>query len=98
MFLCGENIMQQKINSIKDTVWNGCIIGLITPVLPGVLVWFVMQKVAVLREAHRLLIGCVAINAILMNYFFKKDKENIGRGIISVTFLWAFAFFYYKVA
>ncbi|RYG12102.1 MAG: stationary phase survival protein SurE [Chitinophagaceae bacterium] len=89
--------MQDKINSIKNTVWNGCAIGLLTPLLPGLAVWYVMQNVAVLKEAHWLLICCVAINAIFMNYFFKKDKDNIGRGIISVTFLWAFAFFFYKV-
>jgi uncharacterized membrane protein len=88
--------MQHRINGIKDTVWNGCTIGLFTPILPGVLVWVLMQNIAALRQAHWLLIGCVAINAILMNYFFKKDKENIGRGVLSVTFLWAFAFFIYK--
>jgi len=89
--------MKYRIDTLKDTVWNGCAVGLIVPVLPGVLVWLIMQNVAVLKEAHWLLIGCVAINALLMNYFFKKNKENIGRGIISVTFLWAFAFFYYRM-
>jgi hypothetical protein len=89
--------MIDRIKAIKDTVWNGCAIGFITPILPGVLVWFLMQNVQALKEADLLLIGCVAINALLMNYFFKRNKENIGRGILSVTFLWAFAFFFYKV-
>ncbi len=88
--------MQHKIDSIKDTVWNGCTIGLFIPLLPGVLVWFLMQNVTALKHADLLLIGCVAINAFLMNYFFKKNKDNIGRGILSVTFLWAFVFFFYK--
>lgn len=89
--------MQQKIDAIRNTVWNGCAIGLFTPILPGILAWFSMENIAALKQADILLIGCVAINAFLMNYFFKKDKENIGRGILSVTFLWAFAFFFYKV-
>ena len=72
-------------------------IGLLVPILPGALVWYLIHRVAVLKHADLLLIGCVAINALLMNYFFKKNKENIGRGILSVTFLWAFAFFFYKV-
>lgn len=88
--------MQYKIEAIKNTAWNGCVIGLFAPVLPGILVWFLMHNVAALRQADLLLIGCVAINAFFMNYFFKKNKENIGRGILSVTFLWAFAFFFYK--
>lgn len=89
--------MQHKINAIKDTVWNGCAIGVFAPIFPGILMWFLMQNVTVLKQAHWLLIGCIAINAVLMNYFLKRDKENIGRGILSVTFLWAFAFFFYKV-
>lgn len=86
-----------KIANIKNTVWNGLFIGFIVPLLSGVLVWLVMQNVAVLKKADWLLILCVALNAWLMNYFFKHNKDNIARGVISVTFLWAFAFFYYKV-
>jgi hypothetical protein len=89
--------MKNRISAIKNTIWSGCAIGLLTPLLPGVLVWFLMQHIAALKQADLLLIGCVAINAFLMNYFFKQNKENIGRGILSVTFLWAFAFFFYKV-
>jgi hypothetical protein len=89
--------MNKRISAIKNTVWNGVAIGFITPIIPGVLVWYLMQRVTALHHADLLLIGCVAINAFLMNYFFKLNKENIGRGILSITFLWAFAFFFYKV-
>lgn len=88
--------MSYKIDKVKDNVWNGCAIGVLSPILPGSLAWLLMQNVSALKEAHWLLICSVGINAILMNYFFKKDKENIGRGILSVTFLWAFAFAAYK--
>ena len=86
-----------KIANLKDTVWNGLLIGWLTPILPGILAWVVMQNVSVLKKADWLLILCVALNAWLMNYFFKQNKDNIARGIISFTFLWAFAFFFYKV-
>lgn len=89
--------MKEKIKAIKDTVWNGVAIGFVVPLLPGILVWFLMQQIVALRKADLLLIGCIAINALLLNYFFKLNKEHIGRGILSVTFLWAFAFFFYKV-
>jgi hypothetical protein len=89
--------MIEKIKAIKNTVWNGVGIGFIVPLLPGVLVWFLMQKVTALSKADLLLIGCIALNALLMNYFFKQNKDNIARGIISITFLWAFVFFFYKV-
>ncbi|MFD0942100.1 stationary phase survival protein SurE [Pedobacter boryungensis] len=89
--------MNKRIDAIKDTVWNGIAIGFIVPIIPGVLVWYLMQRVTALHHADLLLIGCVAINALLMNLFFKINKDNIARGIISITFLWAFAFFFYKV-
>ncbi|RZK42385.1 MAG: stationary phase survival protein SurE [Pedobacter sp.] len=89
--------MRDKLSGLKNTVWNGCAIGLLVPVLPGILAWYLMQNVSALKDADLLLIGCVSINAFLMNYFFNRNRENIGRGILSATFLWAFAFFFYKV-
>jgi len=56
-----------------------------------------MQRITFLKKADFLLIVCIALNALLMNYFFKQDKDNVARGIISATFLWAIAFFFYKV-
>ncbi|MCD0488154.1 stationary phase survival protein SurE [Pedobacter sp. MC2016-14] len=86
------------LSKVKDTVWMGMAIGL---AVPGVLVgitWFVMHQVAYLAKADLLLIGCIGVNAVLLKLFFKENKENAGRGILSVTFLWAFAFFFYKVS
>lgn len=81
---------------MKDTVWTGCAIGLLAPALPGALVWFLMQRMEALRGADLLLIACVAVNAVLLKYFFKQHKERTAQGVLSVTFLWAFAFFIYK--
>lgn len=85
------------MDKLANNVWNGLLIGILVPLIPGVAIWLLMQNVEALRKADLLLIGCVALNALLMNYFFKRNKDNIARGVISVTFLWAFAFFYYKV-
>ena len=85
-------------DKIKDSVWTGMALGL---AVPGVLVgitWYIMHQVAYLAKADLLLIGCIGINAVLLKVLFKQNKENTGRGILSVTFLWAFAFFYYKVS
>ena len=83
--------------AIKDSVIWGFGIGL---AVPGVLVgitWYIMHQIAFLAKMDLLLIGCIGINAVLMKLFFKQNKENAGRGILSATFIWAFAFFYYKV-
>lgn len=82
---------------LKDSVFLGFGIGL---VVPGVLIgitWFIMQQVSYLAKADLLLIGCIAVNAIMLKIFFRQDKESLGRGILSATFMWAFAFFIYKV-
>ena len=85
------------IKRLNDTVWTGFGIGLLVPgVLVG-LTWLVMQQVAYLAKADLLLIGCIGVNAVLLKYFFKQNKENLGRGVLSATFIWAFAFFIYKV-
>jgi len=85
------------MKNVKNNVWNGALIGIIVPVIPGALIWFLMQRITFLKKADFLLIVCIALNALLMNYFFKQDKDNVARGIISATFLWAIAFFFYKV-
>lgn len=89
--------MQEKFTRIKNSAFTGLGIGLAVPGILLSLVWYLMQRFAFLAKADLLLIGCIAVNALLMHYFFKLNKENIGRGIISATFLWAFAFFFYKI-
>nr|WP_068890559.1 stationary phase survival protein SurE [Pedobacter panaciterrae] len=80
---------------------NSVLIGLgIGVLVPGILLsgaWYLMHRFAFLAKADLLLIACIAVNALFMHYFFKQNKENTGRGIISATFLWAFVFFFYKV-
>lgn len=89
--------MQERLSRIRNSVFMGLGIGVAVPGVLLSVVWYLMHRFAFLAKADLLLIGCIAVNAILMHYFFKLNKENIGRGIISATFLWAFAFFFYKL-
>ena len=83
--------------TVKNSVFIGMGIGVVIPGLLLTVVWYLMHTYIFLAKADLLLIGCIAVNAIFMHYFFKLNKDNIGRGIISATFLWAFAFFFYKI-
>lgn len=81
----------------RDNVWLGAFLGL---VLPGIAVFFVevlKKNFRFLEKDDLLYIGCVALNLLLVRYFFKVRKENTARGIISATFICAFIFFYHKV-
>lgn len=82
---------------IKDTLYNGIALGTLAPAITGCPVWILIHKVKALQGADLLLIGCIGLNAFTMNYFFKHNKENVGRGILVVTFIWAFLFFIYKI-
>jgi hypothetical protein len=85
------------ISRIKNSVWAGFGIGLIVPGVLVSIVWFVMHRISFLTKADILLIGCIAVNALLLKYFFKINKENTGRGILSATFIWGLLFFVYKI-
>jgi len=85
------------INRIKNNVWAGFGIGLIVPGVLVSIVWFIMHRISFLTKADILLIGCIAVNAFLLKYFFKINKENTGRGILSATFIWGLLFFVYKI-
>ena len=83
--------------NFQNSVFIGLGLGIL---LPGVLlsiIWYLMHTYAFLAKADLLLIGGIAVNALLMHYFFNLNKEQIARGIISATFLWAFLFFFYKI-
>ena len=75
------------IKTIKDSVWAGFGIGILVPGVLISIVWFIMHRVDLLAKADLLLIGCIAVNALLLKYFFKINKENTGRGILSATFI-----------
>ena len=76
----------------------GLAIGLGSPLMLGAAAWYLMHHTLVFKKADLLLIGCVAVNLIWVKYFGNINKENIVRGIVSATFLCAFAFFFYKVS
>jgi hypothetical protein len=83
--------------NLKNSVFIGLGIGVLVPGILLSIIWYMMHKYAFLAKADLLLIGGIAVNALFMHYFFNQNKEQIGRGIISATFLWAFVFFFYKV-
>ncbi|MNK65190.1 hypothetical protein D3C87_844780 [compost metagenome] len=89
--------MNDRLKALNNSVWVGLAIGLLVPVILCSLAWYIIHHVASLAKADLLYIGGIAVNAYTMQYFFKYNKENIGRGILAATFLCAFAFFSYKV-
>lgn len=80
----------------KDSVWLGLGAGLLCPAIAFFVVEIIKKNVTVLQKDDLLYIGCVAINMLLLKYFYKRDMEQTAKGVISATFVCAFIFFYYK--
>jgi hypothetical protein len=89
--------MIDRLKRLNNSVWVGLGIGLLVPAIVCSIAWYIITHVASFAKADLLYIGGIAINAYTMQYFFKYNKENIGRGILAATFLCAFVFFAYKV-
>lgn len=77
--------------NFQNSVFIGLGLGILFPGVLLSIIWYLMHTYAFLAKADLLLIGGIAVNALL------KNKEQIARGIISATFLWAFLFFFYKI-
>lgn len=89
--------MHNQLRKLNNSVWIGLGIGLFSPAILCAIAWFIIHHVASLAKADLLYIGGIAVNAYTMQYFFKFNKENIGRGILAATFLCSLIFFAYKV-
>jgi hypothetical protein len=83
--------------NLRNSVFIGLGLGILVPGVLLSFIWYLMHTYAFLAKADLLLIGGIAVNALLMHYFFNQNKEQIARGIISATFLWAFLFYFYKI-
>ncbi|HXI00323.1 MAG TPA: hypothetical protein VNI52_08630 [Sphingobacteriaceae bacterium] len=81
----------------KDNVWLGIALGLVLPGIVFFIVEILKRNVTFLKRDDILYIGSVAINLLLVRYYFRQDKENTARGIIGSTFICSFIFMYYKM-
>jgi FtsH-binding integral membrane protein len=88
--------IDRRLQNVKDNVWLGLAIGLIVPGVLLIAAWYTIHSIQ-LKKVDLIYILCIAVNAYAMQLFFRLNKERLGRGILSATFLWAFAFFFYKV-
>ncbi|RZL99495.1 MAG: stationary phase survival protein SurE [Pedobacter sp.] len=88
--------MNKYLLRIGNSVWTGLAIGIVIPGVLLSLAWYIIHSQN-LKQVDLLYIACIAVNAYTMQVFFRLNKEQLGRGILSATFLWAFVFFFYKV-
>jgi len=85
----------------KDKMWIGIAIGIIVPTVVYGIFYLGMEmagKYVDSTMSEKMQLVLIAINAILMRQFLiKREQDNIGRGILLVTFIgvmWHFIHYY----
>ena len=79
----------------KDDLLTGVLIGILLPIFTYLLIYLTStfgKRLMLDHVFESLQLLLIAINAIVMRYFMiTRDQENIGRGILGVTFIWVIA-------
>lgn len=81
----------------KDNVWIGLILGFVLPGIAFFVTEVLKKNIRLLQKEDLMYIGCVALNLILVKYFYRIDKEDMAKGVVASTFICAFIFFFYKM-
>ena len=83
----------------KDKVWSGILIGFLLPLsLYGItMLGMELKNSAVTNSFYEnIQLLLIAINAIVMRHFMiNRDQENIGKGVLSMTFIWVLLYVVY---
>jgi predicted Na+-dependent transporter len=80
----------------KNNIPTGILIGLILPVLSGVLFELVMNNVWVISRRGIPYFVVVAINLIILRIFAAKHQEKTAQGIMVVTFIFMVLVYFFR--
>jgi len=78
----------------KDNFAQGMVIGATLPILTYVIIEFIKTQITVFTRENFIYIICVGVNVFIFRYFIKKEFDQTAKGILLVTFIYAFTFFY----
>lgn len=81
----------------KDNLLTGIVVGAILPLLTFALFELLKTQVILYAKDSFLQILCIGANALIFRYFIKKEKDNMAKGVLLVTFIYAFIFFFMYV-
>jgi hypothetical protein len=81
----------------KDNDWLGVALGIAVPCSLFGLAMGIKAITTHMISTPFLMILCVGANFLPFNFYSKQGMHKTARGIVLVTILMAFAFFYYKL-
>ncbi len=80
----------------KNSIWLGIFCGLVFPLIAFVFTKMVIDDLRSFGKEYLLYIIGISFNLIMLRYYFKTDKQNTASGIMLVTFVSVFIFFFFK--
>ncbi|MFT6814867.1 MAG: hypothetical protein ACJAZ3_000761 [Sphingobacteriales bacterium] len=77
-----------------DKLWLGAIYGALLPVLFFGFAQIIRMLINYMVSDSFLYILCIGCNLILFRILIAKEKDQLSRGVLLATFIYAFIFFF----
>lgn len=81
----------------QDSFIFGLFIGAFLPLMAYIFFALVRQEIELYAKESLIYIFCIGANAIIFRLMIKQEKDNLAKGVLLVTFVYAFLFFWYKM-
>ena len=78
----------------KDSFLLGTLYGTIIPIVSFGIAKWVKELVGYMFSDSLLYILCIGVNAIFFRFAIKQEKDNLAKGMLLVTFVYAFIYFF----
>ncbi len=77
---------------IKDKFYLGVLYGLALPLLAYVFGDMIQEQLAKFMRPNFFYIVCIALNVLIFRFAIKKEYDQLARGILLSTFIYAMIF------
>lgn len=77
---------------VKDKFYLGVLYGLALPLLAYVFGDMIQQQLAKFMRPNFFYIVCIALNVLIFRFAIKKEYDQLARGILLSTFIYAMIF------
>jgi hypothetical protein len=74
----------------------GIFLGIIAPLICYVGLLFLKTRIELMVKESFLYILCIGINALIFRAYLRNNAEQTAKGVLLVTFIYAFLFFWFK--
>ncbi len=82
---------------IKDKFYLGVLYGLAIPLLAYVFGEMIQEQLEKFMRPNFFYIACIALNVLIFRFAIKKEYDQLARGILLSTFIYAMIFAFTKI-